>query len=249
MFSALSRHVTFEGSVEQTAQVLQAILQGVVVELGAELVGHAKVIAHTPLGVFYASTTGDGSPVHVKADGQPDPSVKTVAIDFNCVFHGLKRRRLATAWEHTAERLQQRGYRLVEAPVPRAARAQSRGSRMNVGLGASMVGSLIALKPCCVLPVLASVSGGGLGVLQFLQPLEPYRPYFLTLTLMLLAIAFHRIYVRPQVETSDELEASVRRTKTVFWLSAVLFVGAVALPPLLPAQTHVHAPNGQHSHR
>lgn len=248
MFSALSRHVTFEGPVEQTAHVLQAILQGVIVELGGELVGHAKVIARTPLGVFYASTTGDRAPVHVNADGQPDPSVSTVAIDFNCVFHGLKRRRLATAWEHTAETLRQRGYRLVETPVLPSARVRGRGSRVNVGLGASMAASLVALKPCCVLPVLASVSGGGLGVLQFLQPLEPYRPYFLILTLMLLAIAFHRIYVRPQDETSDELEASVRRTKTVFLLSAVLFLGAVALPPLLPAQTHEHAPNGQHSH-
>lgn len=98
----------------------------------------------------------------------------------------------------------------------------------------TVVGSVvaaIAASACCLGPVLFTALGAGaLGAASI--RLEPYRPWFLTLTGVLLAAAFVTTYRRqPAACAGGSCAPSSRRSaKVVLWVAVVL-VGLLATFP------------------
>ncbi|HQS22877.1 MAG: hypothetical protein B7Y11_01595 [Sphingobacteriia bacterium 24-36-13] len=113
-------------------------------------------------------------------------------------------------------------------------------------------GLLLALASslCCIVPILALFGAAGSAVSMF-SWIAPLRPYLLTLTVVVLGIAFYRAY-RPA--RKDECGCADKKTgmqsKQFLWIIAFLSVGLSAFPyyadyfypknPAQPAATTGH---------
>jgi len=98
-------------------------------------------------------------------------------------------------------------------------------SRSRLLAAGGIFGALIA-SSCCVAPlvlVTLGVSGAWIGNLS---ALEPYKPYFLTVTALLIAAGFWHVYLKPKQACEDGTycarPASSRITKSVLWIATVL---------------------------
>jgi mercuric ion transport protein len=95
----------------------------------------------------------------------------------------------------------------------------------------------IGASICCVGPLVLlalGVSGAWIGSLT---ALEPYRPFFIGLTLLFLAFAFHRLYFARRVCTPESACANPRtlkRQRLAFWIVTVLVFGLIAVPWVAP---------------
>ncbi|MBI2803206.1 MAG: hypothetical protein HYX63_23550 [Gammaproteobacteria bacterium] len=240
MFNSLSRRLTISGTDASPTAVLKLLLSKLVQHLGDNLVGHAKAIAHVDGGVFHASTTGTLPVIDVKTVGNPAASANIFQLDFMCVFHGLRQKKLLRAWDESLFALSASG--LTVTPMQEteslAIKSRLRRSPANLSLAGSLASSFFVLKPCCLIPALWSISGGSIGVLQILKPLEPYRPYFMAVTAVLLAVAFFQVYFKIPVGRTADVRASVRQSRIIFWLSAVAFIGATLYPIVAPHSDH-----------
>jgi mercuric ion transport protein len=107
------------------------------------------------------------------------------------------------------------------------------------GKGFLVAGILTAVGAsiCCVGPLVLlalGVSGAWIGSLT---ALEPYRPFFIGLTLLFLAFAFHRLYFARRVCTPRSACANPRTLKhqrLAFWIVTVLVLGLIAVPWVAP---------------
>lgn len=216
--------------------ILAELLSRLVSELGKDLVGHAKAIAHLEGGVIHASTTGAETGVDVLRTGSPTGGGDSFRMDFMCAFHGLSARRLDNAWEVAEQALVASGVSIVPLQADRGRSLAVAGALGPIT--ATVMSSLFVLKPCCVLPALWAMSGSGLAFLQMLEPLEAYRVHFVVLSLFCLAAGFHRLYLSPGVRKGSLILVSIRRARTVLWFSALIFVVALLAPRLVtPTQS------------
>ena len=100
------------------------------------------------------------------------------------------------------------------------------------GIGASV---------CCVGPLVLlalGISGAWIGNLT---ALEPYRPVFIGLTLLFLGLAFRKLYLVPQAcapGTPCAEPRTVQRQRLIFWIVALLLLGLLAVPWLVPLFYH-----------
>jgi len=122
----------------------------------------------------------------------------------------------------------------VQGTETGAAPEQNRERLLAAG---GILGALIA-SSCCIAPlvlVTLGVSGAWIGNLT---ALEPYKPYFLTVTALLLAAGFRHVYFKPKKACADGSycahPASSRIIKSVLWVATV-FV-------LLSAMVNLWAP-------
>ncbi len=96
------------------------------------------------------------------------------------------------------------------------------------GIGASV---------CCIGPLVLlalGISGAWIGNLA---ALEPARPFFIGLTLFFLGLAFRRLYLMPRAcapGTSCDEPRVMKRQRLTFWLVAVLLLGLLSVPVVVP---------------
>lgn len=90
---------------------------------------------------------------------------------------------------------------------------------------AGISGALIA-SSCCVVPLLLvtlGISGAWIGNLT---ALEPYKPYFLSVTVLLLGAGFWYVYFKPKKECDEgsycARPSSSRITKSALWIATLL---------------------------
>lgn len=81
--------------------------------------------------------------------------------------------------------------------------SESKNSEVQSGNGFLVAGILAALgaSACCLGPLVLIALGVSGAWISTLTALEPYRPFFIGLTLLFLALAFHRLYLAPRVCT------------------------------------------------
>ena len=95
------------------------------------------------------------------------------------------------------------------------------------------IAAAIAASTCCVGPlVLLALGVSGAWIAQ-LTALEPIRPVFIGITLVLLSLAFYKLYLEPRACAPTKacaVPSSLRRQHVVFWL-VVLFVCALLAFP------------------
>jgi mercuric ion transport protein len=90
---------------------------------------------------------------------------------------------------------------------------------------------------CCVGPLVLLALGVGGTWTANLTALEPYRPVFVGFTLLFLGLAFHRLYLVPQVcrpGTSCADPHIAKRQRLTFWITAVPALGLLAVPWFAP---------------
>jgi mercuric ion transport protein len=110
---------------------------------------------------------------------------------------------------------------------------QRGGTKWIVGSVLAAIGASV----CCVGPLLLlalGISGAWIGTLT---RMEPYRPWFIGLTLLLLGLAFRKLYMVPQTCAPGAACADPRvrrRQRLIFWITAVLLLGLLAVPWLAP---------------
>ena len=104
----------------------------------------------------------------------------------------------------------------------------------------ALVGGMLAsigASACCVGPLLLLSLGIGGAWIANLAALEPYQPVFIALVLMFLGLAFRQLYLVKQ-SCSSEANCAVDRTRKaqrlIFWITAPMMLGLVALPWLMP---------------
>jgi mercuric ion transport protein len=112
--------------------------------------------------------------------------------------------------------------------------------RSGLNTKTALVGSVLAgigASACCVGPLLLLSLGIGGAWIAHLTALEPYRPLFIALTVVLLGLAFRKLYLVPQsCKVGDDCVADrTRKTQRVlFWIFVSISLGLVATPWILP---------------
>lgn len=111
---------------------------------------------------------------------------------------------------------------------------------MTIGTkGALVAGVLAALgaSACCAGPLALLMLGVGGGWASRLVAFEPYSPYFTTLTLLFLGLAFYNLYIRPHACTSGEVCSTsgvVRNQRIMFWVVASPLILLLSFPLYAP---------------
>ena len=104
------------------------------------------------------------------------------------------------------------------------------GKTRTTLLGAGL--AAIGATACCAGPLVLlalGISGAWIGTLTKLQP---FRPIFIGLVVILMVLAYRRLYAAPACERGDAraIPAVARRQRVIFWIVFAL-VGAVASSP------------------
>ncbi len=110
--------------------------------------------------------------------------------------------------------------------------------KKNWNVTGAIVGA-IAASLCCLGPLVLLVLGIGGAWAVSLTVLEPFRPVFGVGSLLLLGIAFYRVYRTPNAAECKEGDACVpgqtqRKQKMLLWLVTPIIIGLLALPYFLP---------------
>ena len=95
----------------------------------------------------------------------------------------------------------------------------------------------IGASACCIGPLVLVMLGIGGTWIANLTKLEPYRPVFVTMTLALLALAFHRLYLKPAACEPGKPCADmnvIKRQRGIFWLVAIPVLALLAFPWYAP---------------
>ena len=90
-----------------------------------------------------------------------------------------------------------------DSSAPRAESSDTSNRRRSRVLAAGGIFGALIASSCCVVPlvlVTLGVSGAWIGNLT---ALEPYKPYFLTITALLLAAGFWHVYFKPKRACED----------------------------------------------
>ena len=107
-------------------------------------------------------------------------------------------------------------------------------------LSGSLLGgaaAAVGASACCAGPLLLVVLGVGGAWGSRLVALGPYQPYFIVAALAFFAVAFFKLYSRPQDCAPGEACAvpGVRRQqKLVFWLVVLVAVTLMSFPLYAP---------------
>lgn len=106
--------------------------------------------------------------------------------------------------------------------------------------GSLIAGTLAAVGAslCCVGPLVLLALGIGGAWIGSLTALDPYRPLFVALTVAFLALAFHRVYLRPARDCAPDRAcanpAVLRRQRQLFWLVSISLSALLGVPWIAP---------------
>ena len=101
--------------------------------------------------------------------------------------------------------------------------------------GAGAVGAAFLASLCCIGPVVFVTLGVGAGLASAFEPL---RPFFVALTVALVAIGFYVVYGRKPVPGGAScapgegcaVPRSARRDRIILWVAAVLALVLLTFP-------------------
>ncbi len=124
-----------------------------------------------------------------------------------------------------------------ETSVPTVDASGETGEKENQGLSkGTLIGSIIAgiaASTCCIGPLVLltlGVSGSWIGNLS---AMEPFRPYLIGVTLILLGLAFRKLYLVPQacaVDAPCSTSSNLRKQRITFWIVSVFVLIVMSFP-------------------
>ena len=109
---------------------------------------------------------------------------------------------------------------------------QSSSTRSNWLAAGGFVGAVLA-SSCCIVPLILVTLGLSGAWIGNLTALEPYKPYFVAVTLALLAGGFWHVYFRANPDCVDASycarpEAAII-TRSALWIASIIVALAMTL--------------------
>ncbi|MBS3951666.1 hypothetical protein GO003_025810 [Methylicorpusculum oleiharenae] len=104
-----------------------------------------------------------------------------------------------------------------------------------LGIGAIL--AAIGASACCVGPFLFLSLGIGGAWMSTLTAMEPARPFFITLTLVFMALGYRKLYRTPsccEEGASCAIANIQRKQRLVFWLGSAFILLLLAFPWVAP---------------
>ncbi len=108
---------------------------------------------------------------------------------------------------------------------------------MNKKLIGTGLLTAFAASLCCITPILALIAGTG-GLASTFSSLEPFRPYFIGLTILVLAFAWYQ-KLKPQkkIDCNCETDEKTNFTQTKSFLAIITVVAVLLLA--FPSYAHI----------
>lgn len=104
------------------------------------------------------------------------------------------------------------------------------------------IGAAVAASACCTIPLVLVSLGVGGAWMSNLTALESYRPLFIVLAVGMMGFAFVRSYKAQQdLDCACTTDMPPRTKSIVLAIGAVITLGLIASPWLLPSVIHAHA--------
>ena len=91
----------------------------------------------------------------------------------------------------------------------------------------------IGASACCIGPLLLLSLGLGGAWVGNLTAMEPYSGYFTAITLIILGVVFHKLYITPKncVEGSVCANPEVlKNQRIIFWLVSIILIAMMSFP-------------------
>jgi mercuric ion transport protein len=113
---------------------------------------------------------------------------------------------------------------------------ESPGDLASNASKATIAGGLLAgigASACCVGPFLLLSLGIGGSWIGNLTAMTTYRPYLIGLTLVLLGLAFRKLYLLPrnfEAGTACALPDTLKKQRTVFWIVSTFILVMITFP-------------------
>jgi mercuric ion transport protein len=110
--------------------------------------------------------------------------------------------------------------------------------KVSIGLVGAIVSALVTSTAllavtCCAGPIVFLSLGFGMASLSNLESLAPYRWILLSITVLFLATAFVRVYLRSDTESCESSCSTVgnaRNKKILFWIVVVVVIALISFP-------------------
>jgi|TARA_R100001377_G_scaffold13980_2_gene7067 mercuric ion transport protein len=91
----------------------------------------------------------------------------------------------------------------------------------------------IGASACCIGPLLLLSLGIGGAWVGNLTAMEPYSGYFTAITLAILGVVFHKLYIAPQRCKEDSICANpkiLKNQRIIFWLVSITLIAMMSFP-------------------
>lgn len=91
----------------------------------------------------------------------------------------------------------------------------------------------IGASACCIGPLLLLSLGIGGAWVGNLTAMEPYSGYFTAITLVILGVVFHQLYIAPQRCEEGAVCANPKvltNQRIIFWLVSIALIAMVGFP-------------------
>ncbi len=91
----------------------------------------------------------------------------------------------------------------------------------------------IGASACCIGPLLLLSLGIGGAWVGNLTAMEPYSGYFTAITLAILGVVFHKLYIAPQRCQEDSICANpkiLKNQRIIFWLVSIILIAMMSFP-------------------
>ncbi len=91
----------------------------------------------------------------------------------------------------------------------------------------------IGASACCLGPFLLLSLGIGGAWMSHLTSMQAYSPYLTGFTLLVLALVFRQLYLKPQKCEDDAVCANPkvkRNQRIIFWVISVILIGMMSFP-------------------
>ncbi|MCW8863578.1 MAG: mercuric transporter MerT family protein [Colwellia sp.] len=91
----------------------------------------------------------------------------------------------------------------------------------------------IGASACCIGPLLLLSLGLGGAWVGNLTAMEPYSGYLTAITLVILAMVFHKLYVAPKQCNEGEVCANpkvLKNQRIIFWIVSIILIAMMSFP-------------------
>ncbi len=91
----------------------------------------------------------------------------------------------------------------------------------------------IGASACCIGPLLLLSLGMGGAWVGNLTAMEPYSGYFTAITLVILGVVYHKLYISPQKCEEDAICANPKvltNQRIIFWLVSFILITMMSFP-------------------
>lgn len=93
---------------------------------------------------------------------------------------------------------------------------------------------------CCIVPLILFMLGLSGAWVSNLTAMEPYKPYFLSISIIMVSIGFWKVYYKPKVSKCGEssfcdISESNLINKIILWATVVVLIMLLIYPYVAPA--------------